>query len=101
MTSGTNGCAVNEGLTYGGRRAIAFNNILDEFSEDVAQGNGEALNTVAVLFGVRKEDRSVFAEVTHNNFNTLFPSENATGEEVFNALVSIMKDDARLSKYVV
>ena len=101
MTSGTNGCEVNEGLTYGGRGAVAFNNILDEFSEDVAQGNGEAMNAVAVLFGVKKEDRPAFAEVTHKNFNTLFPSENATGEEVFNALVSIMKDDARLAKYVV
>ena len=101
MTSGTNGCSVSEPLTYGGRQAVAFNNILDEFSEDVAQGNGEAMNAVAVLFGVKKEDRSVFAEVTHKNFNTLFPSENATGEEVFNALVSIMKDDARLAKYIV
>jgi hypothetical protein len=101
MSSGTNGCSVNGNLTYGGKSIISFNNILDEFSEDVAQGNGEALNAVAVMFGVKKEDRSIFAEVTHKNFNTLFPSENVTGEEVFNALVGIMKDDARLAKYIV
>ena len=45
MTSGTNGCSMDGKLTYGGKSMIS--SIMDRFSEDVAQGNGEALDAVA------------------------------------------------------
>jgi hypothetical protein len=38
MTSGTNGCSVNGTLTYGGKAMV--NAMLDEFSADVAVGEG-------------------------------------------------------------
>ncbi len=101
MTSGTNGCSTNGVLTYGGDGLVAFSFILDEFTEDVAKGKGEALSTVAVMFRVEKQDRPVFAEVTHANFNTLFPNEQVTAEEVLKSLVLVMKNDPRLAKYVI
>ena len=100
MTRGSDGCSSDGILTYGGDGVVAFSFILDEFTEDVAKGEGEALNTVAVMFRVEKQDRPVFAEVTHANFNTLFPSEQVTAEEVLNSLVLVMKNDPRLAKYV-
>ena len=57
MTFGTNGCSVDGGLSYGGESMLAFSNILDEFSEDVAQGQGEAIDAVAVMMGIEVEDR--------------------------------------------
>jgi len=97
MTSGTNGCSTDGALTYGGASMIA--SIMDEFSSDVAMGHGEALNAVAVLMGVAPEDRQTFAEVTHENFNILFPSADVTAEEVMGSLENVMKADARLAKY--
>ena len=72
MTTGTNGCSVSGNLGYGGTSAVT--SIMNEFSEDVARGEGDALNTVAVLYGVAPEDRDTFAQVMHENFVVIFPS---------------------------
>lgn len=101
MTSGTNGCSPNGTLTYRGENLIAFSSIITEFSEDVAKGEGEALTTVAVILGIEKQDRAIFAEVTHQNFEILFPNESVNAEQVFQSLLTMMKNDSRLAKYVV
>lgn len=98
MTSGTNGCSANGNLSYGGKSLLA--SIMDEFSQDVAMGEGEAMNAVAVMMGVAPEDRDSFAQLTHENFAVIFPSENVTAEDVLASLETLMKADARLSKYV-
>jgi len=97
MTSGTNGCSTDDNLTYGGSSMIS--SIMDEFSEDVARGHGEALDAVAVMMGVEKADRNIFAAVVHENFSVIFPNENVTAEEVTDSLLTVMKSDARLAKY--
>lgn len=99
MTSGTNGCSVNGKLTYGGKAMVTA--MMDEFSADVAVGQGDTLTAVAVAYGVEQADRAAFAEVAHANFATLFPSESVTADEVVTNLESVMKADARLSKYVI
>ena len=99
MTSGTNGCSMDGALTYGGESMLG--SIMDEFSQDVAMGQGEALNAVAVLMGVAPEDRQTFAEVTHQNFKVIFPSENITAKEVLDSLQGVMKADSRLAKYTI
>ena len=99
MTSGTNGCSTDGALTYGGESMLG--SIMDEFSQDVAMGQGEALNAVAVLMGVAPEDRQTFAEVTHENFDLIFPSENITAKEVMTSLENVMKADVRLAKYAI
>jgi hypothetical protein len=97
MTSGTNGCSTDGALTYGGESMVG--SIMDEFSQDVAMGKGEALNAVAVMMGVAPEDRATFASVAHNNFAVIFPSENTTAKDVMASLNAVMKADTRLAKY--
>ena len=98
MTTGTNGCTTTGTLSYGGESVVSA--IMDEFSEDVARGEGDAMNTVAVVYGVEAQDRDTFAKVMHENFTTLFPSENVTAEEMMASIEEVMKSDATLSKYV-
>lgn len=98
MTTGTNGCSANGTLTYGGKSLIS--SIMNEFSEDVARGDGEALNAVAVMYGVDKADRDAFATTMHENFAVIFPSEDVTAEEVMASMNEVMKADSRLAKYV-
>ena len=97
MSSGTNGCAVDGKLTYGGISLLA--QVMDEFSEDVARGEGDALNAVALTLGIEEQDRASFARLTHDNFSTLFPNEDVTAIEVMTSIQQLMKDDAQLSKY--
>ncbi len=100
MTFGTNGCSVDDPLTYGGEKMVWFDNILDQFSTDVAQGNGEALNAVAVMMGVEQQDRTQFDALMHENFAQLFPNETVTSQEVLNSMVAVMSNDTVMSKYV-
>jgi ascorbate-specific PTS system EIIC-type component UlaA len=99
MTSGTNGCSVNGTLTYGGKAMV--NAMLDEFTTDVAVGHGDALTAVAVAYGVEQQDRAAFAQLAHQNFAVLFPSEAVTADEVVARLETLMQADERLSKYVI
>jgi len=98
MTTGTNGCSVTGTLGYGGQSVVS--SIMDEFSEDVARGEGDAMDTVAVVYGVEAQDRDAFAKAMHENFTTLFPSEDVTAEEMMVSIEEVMKADATLSKYV-
>ena len=100
MTSGTNGCSTNGTLTYGGKE-IVMSPIMDEFSEDVARGHGDALDAVAVMMGIEPQDRDAFAETMHENFAVIFPSENVTAGEALTAMDGIMQSDELLAKYTV
>ncbi len=98
MTTGTNGCSTSGTLTYGGQEMVS--SIMGEFSEDVARGQGDAMDTVAVIYGVEKQDRATFAKVMHENFAVIFPGENVTADEMIVSMESVMKADPVLSKYV-
>lgn len=98
MTTGTNGCDTSGALTYGGKSMVS--SIMDEFSEDVARGEGDAMDTVAVIYGVEKQDRATFAKVMHENFATIFPSEDVTADEMMASIEELMKADDTLAKYV-
>lgn len=99
MTSGTNGCSHQGTLSYGGQRWMGLAGVMDEFSGDVARGEGEALNAVAVMIGITPEDRDYFGELAHSNFSTLFPSDDVTAEQLAFNLNEMMKSDVRLNHY--
>lgn len=98
MTSGTNGCSTSGTLSYSGTPMITV--MLDELSEDVARGDGEALAAVAISFGVEAEDRASFKQLMHKNFNNIFSANDVTAEEVLASMHILMKQDATLAKYV-
>jgi hypothetical protein len=98
MTTGTNGCSSNGTLTYGGKSLIGA--VMDEFSEDVARGDGEALTAVAVSMGVSEADRPLFKQLMHDNFAQLFPAADVTAEQVSERVVALMRANEQLAKYV-
>lgn len=99
MTSGTNGCDTDGQLTYAGKPLLVLGSIMNELSEDVARGEGEALTTYAVVLGVQPEDRAHFNAVTHAHFNDIFTSADVTAEQVHEATLNLMRQDAVLAKY--
>lgn len=99
MTTGTNGCHTNGALSYGGKPLLVLGSMMDELSEDMAKGNGEALTTYAVVLGVQPQDREHFAAVTHEHFSEIFNKSDATAADVYVNTQAILKQDARLAKY--
>ena len=100
MTFGTNGCSTDGELTYGGDALVWFDDILDEYSTDVAQGEGEALKAVAVMMGVEQQDRPHFDQLMHENFALLFPSTEVTSQEVLDSMITLMSEDDVLNQYI-
>ena len=101
MTLETNGCSTQGVLSYGGDAMVWFDQVIEEYSTDVARGEGDALEAVAVMIGVAPEHRDHFGSVMHENFAALFPNVDVTPDEVLNVMASVMRDDATLSAYVV
>lgn len=99
MTTGTNGCSVDGKLTYSGQSLLSQSSVMEEFTQDVARGDGEAMNAVAISMGVTPENRPVFAQVMHENFNALFPTADVTSDQVYSTMVQLMQADARLKPF--
>ncbi|BAN46633.1 DUF3015 domain-containing protein [Metapseudomonas resinovorans] len=99
LTSGTNGCDSSVRLGYGGRSLLAMNGMLDNIAEDMAQGQGEALDAYAVLLGIEEGDRAHFAQVTQANFSSIFSNPDVTGEQVLAATLDVMSRDQQLARY--
>jgi hypothetical protein len=100
MTTGTNGCSTSGALTYGGKSMLSMNGVMDEVAHDMAAGHGEALTALAVDMGVQKQDRAHFDQVMHQNFATIFPSDDVTAGQVMTNIQNVMKQDQRLSQYI-
>lgn len=100
LTSGTNGCDSSVTLGYGGRSLLAMNGMLDSIAEDMAVGQGEALDAYATLLGIEAQDRAHFAKVTHQNFGSIFQHSDTTSEQVLAATLDVMSRDAQLARYV-
>ncbi|MDH4570635.1 DUF3015 domain-containing protein [Pseudomonas sp. BN414] len=99
LTSGTNGCDSSVRIGYGGRSLLAMNGMLDNIAEDMAQGQGEALDAYATLLGIEQGDRAHFAQVTQANFSTIFSGADVTGEQVLAATLDVMSRDQQLARY--
>ena len=99
MTSGTNGCDTSVKLGYGGRSMLAMTGMLDNIAEDMAQGQGEALDAYATLLGVEKADRAHFAKITQENFAQIFSAPDGTGEQVLANTLDVMSRDQQLARY--
>ncbi|TBR42820.1 DUF3015 domain-containing protein [Marinomonas agarivorans] len=77
MTSGTLGCDTSKPIVAA---ALFVNDNMDEVAENIANGEGEALLTLATLLEVEATDE--FAVLAQQNFDQIFTSEDVTAEEV-------------------
>jgi phenylacetate-coenzyme A ligase PaaK-like adenylate-forming protein len=98
MTSGTSGCDTSQPLS------VAANDFLDQNMEkvarDMATGQGESVATLANLMGVSQQDQQTFVSLAQENFSTIFNSSDVSSQDVISAVITIMKQDSTLTKYV-
>ncbi|OHY81510.1 DUF3015 domain-containing protein [Marinobacter sp. AC-23] len=97
MTTGTLGCQTNESVQS---MAMYMDSNIDKVARDMSRGNGENLETLAVLLGVDEADRTNFRQVLQNNFAVIFPKSDTTSGEAVDAIVALLEKNESLSKYV-
>lgn len=88
ISSGTSGCT-NDGQVWASEKVNVFASAnLDNLMQNMAQGNGEHLASLATLMGVPDDHRGQFFAMTQEHYPTLL----AAGQSSSMALVQALND---------
>jgi len=82
ISSGTLGCQPFSGLVFNSKVDAFIAGNMDNLANDIAKGNGEYLDTLAVLMDVDAAQRNAFNVALQNNFKNIYTSESVTSDEV-------------------
>lgn len=63
---------------------------MDNLASDIARGQGEYLNTLAVLMEVPEGSRADFYAKLQSNFSRIYPATDVTSVDVLNNIESLM-----------
>lgn len=87
ITSGTSNCSAS-GLVKNEKEIQYFVEVNQaDLSREMAQGQGEKLNTLATLHGcLTREGQTAFSQMTKTSFAQIQPSAQTTASEVVNNL---------------
>lgn len=100
ISSGTSGCTKDGVIRSPNKIKVITTAQLDGLARDVAQGEGEVLDSLAEVMAIEPADQKLFRATMQGNFERIFPSENVTADEVTQSITAVMAEDASLSRYV-
>jgi len=93
------GCDPTNVVTNEHQRNVFITANLDNLSQDIAQGQGEHLATLAALIGIPPNDQPAFFSLTQNNASMLVSAGN-NADDMYTALTTTLRTDARFAAYV-
>ena len=99
ISSGTSGCTQDGTVRSNWRTAMFIDGNKEKLARDMSVGSGEALDSLAHLLGVESQDRQAFNLAAKDNMARIFPSEDASSQEIAAALREVLASDAQLSRY--
>ena len=82
ITSGTSNCEQYKTVTENQKVNTYVADNMDNLARDIARGQGEYLNTLAVLMEVPETKRAAFSSELQNHFSDIYSSEKVTHGEV-------------------
>jgi len=99
ITSGTSGCS-QDGVVKSSWRTAAFIEAnMNKLARDISRGEGQTLDSLAVLMDVSQTDRSQFRTTLKDKFLNIFPNDNVNSEVVRQNLAQVLKNNAELAQY--
>ena len=98
ISTGTSGCT-NDGKVWAEHRVTMFASInFEDLSQEMAQGRGEHLASLATLMGVPAEHQAEFFALTQEKYTTLVQSGETSPVAVVKALHDAMAKHPILAK---
>ncbi len=88
ITSGTSGCSQPSAMFVNNDTIKFVNDNMDELALDISAGQGERLDTLAILLKV--EDKDAFNAKLQANFEKIYTSENVTSAELIDNIVKVV-----------
>ena len=90
MSSGTSGCT-NDGAIFASEKVNVFTALnFDNLSQEMAQGQGEHLTSLATLMGIPEENHQEFFAMTQENYTTLVQAGETSPKAVVKAIHDAM-----------
>jgi hypothetical protein len=99
ITTGTSGCSQDGAIKSNWKTAMFIDGNKDRLARDMSVGNGETLDSLAHLIGVREEHRAAFNRVVQENLSLIFPSDKAATGQIVVALKQVLGSDRELAQY--
>lgn len=99
VTSGTSGCTQDGVVASNWKTAAYIDGNKSKLAMDMSKGNGETLDSLAQLIGVKEADRAAFNRVTKDNFAKIFAGEQASVEQITLGLKQVLAADSTLAQY--
>ena len=99
ITSGTSGCTQNGTVSSSWKTSLFIDGNKENLARDMSIGSGETLDSLAHLLGVQSQDRVAFNRVTKENMARIFPSQDASTQQIAAALREVLGADTQLSRY--
>ncbi len=90
ISSGTSGCT-NDGKIFASEKVNVFTALnFDNLSQEMAQGQGEHLTSLATLMGIPEENHQEFFAMTQENYTTLVHAGETSPKAVVKAIHDAM-----------
>ena len=99
ISSGTSGCTQDGVVKSNWKTAMFIDGNKEKLARDMSIGNGEALDSLAKLMGVRDEHKSAFFLATKENFARIFASDTASTDQIVASLKQVLAQSGELSVY--
>jgi hypothetical protein len=90
MTSGTSNCEKPSRFVSIERINNYVADNMDNLANDIAKGDGEYLNTLAVLMEVPEGSRTGFYSTLQSNFSRIYPSTDVSSVDVVRNIQALM-----------
>jgi hypothetical protein len=100
MTTGTSGCSQDGLVSREHETAVYAQATIENLSQEMAQGQGEHLASLATLMGVPAELHASFFQLTQQHYVTLFPTEQNDATQMLTALKAVLAADPALASVV-
>ncbi|MFZ5875733.1 MAG: DUF3015 domain-containing protein [Nitrospirota bacterium] len=97
MTTGTSGCSQDGIVSREHEAEVYAQATIENLSQEMAQGQGEHLASLATLMGVPAELHAAFFQLTQQHYATLFPTEQNDAALMLTALKSVLATDPVLA----
>lgn len=94
ITFGTSGCTQDGVVSSSWKISMYIDGSRVALARDAAAGQGESLDALASVIGVKAEDRAEFAAAIKSNFGTVFANDNVAAN-----LKEVLAANERLSGY--
>jgi len=91
ISSGTSGCEQFKGIVFNNRMENYVAQNLDNLATDMARGNGEYVQTLAILMEVSNSSRPVFYSTLQQNFSRIYTSPDVKASDVVKNIQSVMQ----------